>query len=54
LIIFAVYVKISRSPDIEGGNDYYYTFGNYEEALLFSEENQRAEAHWHQFYKKSI
>jgi hypothetical protein len=47
LIIFAVYVKISTSPDIESGNDYYYTFGSYEEALLSSEENQGAEAHWH-------
>jgi hypothetical protein len=32
------------APDIESGNDYYYTFGNYEEALLFSEENQGTEA----------
>jgi len=27
------------APDIEQGNDYYYTFSNYEEAVKFSQEN---------------
>jgi hypothetical protein len=31
------------APDIENGNDYYYAFETYEEALKFSEENVRTE-----------
>jgi hypothetical protein len=32
------------APDIEEGNDYYYVFETYEEALKFSEENPGSEA----------
>jgi hypothetical protein len=31
------------APDIEDGNDYYYTFENYEEASEFSKSTQGAE-----------
>ncbi|WP_158825195.1 GCN5 family acetyltransferase [Mucilaginibacter lacusdianchii] len=31
------------APDIEDGNDYYYVFENYEDALTFSKENIGAE-----------
>jgi hypothetical protein len=31
------------APDIEDGNDYYYCFETYEEALKFSEENEGTE-----------
>jgi hypothetical protein len=32
------------APDIEEGNDYYYSFETYEEALKFSEENTGSES----------
>ncbi len=32
------------APDIEDGDDYYYVFNNYEEALKFSEDNAGSEA----------
>ena len=32
------------SPDIEEGNDYYYSFDRYEQALEFSEENPGTES----------
>jgi hypothetical protein len=32
-----------EAPDIDDGNDYYYPFENYEEALKFSEENPGTE-----------
>ncbi|UOE49997.1 hypothetical protein MTO98_02790 [Mucilaginibacter sp. SMC90] len=31
------------APDIEDGDDYYYVFDNYEDALEFSKENQGCE-----------
>ena len=31
------------APDLEGGNDYYYAFDNYEEALRFSQQTEGAE-----------
>lgn len=31
------------APDIEEGNDYYYAFSTYEEALKFAEENEGTE-----------
>lgn len=31
------------APDIEEGNDYYYVFATYEEALRYAEENKGAE-----------
>lgn len=32
------------APDTEEGNDYYYAFDNYEEALKFSQENPGTES----------
>ena len=32
------------SPDLEDGNDYYYPFATYAEALAFSERTEGAEA----------
>ena len=40
--------------DLEDGNDYYYSFATYEEALAFSEATQGAEARLHSSFKSSI
>ncbi|WP_221408649.1 hypothetical protein [Chryseolinea serpens] len=31
------------APDLENGNDYFYAFDNYEDALTFSQQTQGAE-----------